>query len=436
MAEEGASEVLVHIIADYGQGDLAFAEVVQRLKVHLPDAEPMLVPVPAFATLAAGFCVAQLGLQAAPPGTMIYHNVAPRQDDPAVRAGNEGERLAFARLPTGVRVIGVNAGYAFSFIKDVAEELRWIASPAEGSQFRSRDLFPQAAAAIALGVGDMLGDDINEDALPEPPSSVVAYVDGYGNIKTTIPYQADAVASGERVQVEINQRRHEAVISDGAFAVREGQLAFAPGSSGWRGRDGAQVQWIEIFLRGGNAWELFDRPPIGAKVTAVCEVHKLSLLALAEVQASSEADGHPLLLAFDEGVGPGATYWKAGDQGEQTVTVTFREPCALERVTLEVEEREIARTQEVQVAFSTDGGLTYREVLRQEFTFSPGGATWEQENWRVQLDDVTNVRLVIKPDKGRQDVYATITSFQLWGRKHDTLKRYLIGGDQPAATNV
>lgn len=45
--------MLVHIIADYGQGDLAFAEVVQRIKFYLPDAERVLTPVPAFATLAA-----------------------------------------------------------------------------------------------------------------------------------------------------------------------------------------------------------------------------------------------------------------------------------------------------------------------------------------------------------------------------------------------
>ena len=73
--------MLVHIIADYGFGDLAFAEVVQRIKLHLPDAQAILTPVPAFATLAAGFCIAQLGLNQAPPGTIIYHNVAPREDD-------------------------------------------------------------------------------------------------------------------------------------------------------------------------------------------------------------------------------------------------------------------------------------------------------------------------------------------------------------------
>jgi hypothetical protein len=120
--------MLVHIVADYGHGDLAFAEVVQRIRLHLPDAEIVPVPVPPFATLAAGFCVAQLGLNPAPPGTVVYHNVAPREDEEEAREGNEGERLAYALLPNGVRVVGVNAGHAFSFVRDAAEELRWAPS--------------------------------------------------------------------------------------------------------------------------------------------------------------------------------------------------------------------------------------------------------------------------------------------------------------------
>lgn len=138
--------MLVHIIADYGQGDLAFAEVAQRIELHLPDAEPMLTPVPAFSTLAAGFCIAQLGLNEAPAGTLIYHNIAPRADDDAAREAN--------------------AGHAFAFARDAAEELRWAAVPAEGSQFRSRDLFPRAAAAIALGQPDALAEPLDPAAIP------------------------------------------------------------------------------------------------------------------------------------------------------------------------------------------------------------------------------------------------------------------------------
>jgi len=258
--------VLVHIVADYGHGDLAFAEVVQRLKLHLSDAEPVLTPVPPFSTLAAGFCVAQLGLNDAPSGTIVYHNVAPRTDDEEARVGNAGERLAFARLSTGVRVVGVNAGYAFSFVRESAQELRYAAVPAEGSQFRSRDLFPEAAAALALGEPDALAEELEPGEIPDVPTGRIAYVDGYGNLKTTIDHAAAGVPSGSPVRVRAGDVSLEAVASDGTFEVETGQLSFAPGSSGWVSTDGAETRWMELFLRGGSAWEAFGRPNVGSGV--------------------------------------------------------------------------------------------------------------------------------------------------------------------------
>src|SRR5215217_4647098 len=46
---KGCGEMLIHVIVDYGPGDLAFAEVAQRIKLCLPDAEPLYTPVPALA---------------------------------------------------------------------------------------------------------------------------------------------------------------------------------------------------------------------------------------------------------------------------------------------------------------------------------------------------------------------------------------------------
>ncbi|HVG35740.1 MAG TPA: SAM hydroxide adenosyltransferase [Pyrinomonadaceae bacterium] len=261
--------MLVHIIADYGPGDLAFAEVVQRIKYYLPDAEPMLTPVPAFQTLAAGFCIAQLGLNEAPAGTIIYHNVAPRADDEEARSGNAGERLAFARLATGVRVIGVNAGHAFSFVREQAEELRWAAVAAEGSQFRSRDLFPQAAGAIALGQPDGLGEEIDRSDIEVVPKNRIAYIDGYGNLKTTISSDENSINSGSKVRVRIGKGERTATASDGSFEVEQGELAFAPGSSGWTDAKGVETRWMELFLRGGNAWEAFERPQVGDEIEII-----------------------------------------------------------------------------------------------------------------------------------------------------------------------
>ena len=258
--------MLVHVIADYGWGDLAFAEVAQRIKLCVPDAELLYTPVPPFATLAAGFCVAQLGLNSAPPGTVIYHNVAPRKDAEAARVDHEGERLAFALLPTGVRVIGVNAGYAFSFVRDAAQELRWASVPAGGSQFRSRDLFPEAAGDIVTGHPGTLAGEIEASEIPDAPPDWVAYADGYGNLKTTVQHGTLDIPSGTAVRVRIGDKELEATASDGSFEVEEGKLAFAPGSSGWSGTGGKEVRWMELFLRGGSASEAFGRPEVGARV--------------------------------------------------------------------------------------------------------------------------------------------------------------------------
>jgi hypothetical protein len=59
--------MLIPVVADYGPGDLAFAEVAQRIKLYLVETEPLYTLVPPFATINAGFCVAQLGLKGLSP---------------------------------------------------------------------------------------------------------------------------------------------------------------------------------------------------------------------------------------------------------------------------------------------------------------------------------------------------------------------------------
>ncbi len=265
--------MLLHLIADFGPNDLAFAEVAQRLKLHLPEAETVLTTVPPFATLAAGLCAAQLGLNDAPPGTLLFHNVAPRRDDRAARTDNDGERLAYARLPNGVQVVGVNAGYAFSFLKDVAfgdgvTELRFVNAPSAGSQFRSRDLFPQAFAAVVRGEDGALAEAVQPQQVPDVPDNRLAYIDGFGNLKTTCRFGERS--PGTRLQITLNGVERHAVCTDGSFSVPQGELAFSKGSSGWATSRG-EVRFMELFLRGGSAWETFGRPAVGDKLQVANE---------------------------------------------------------------------------------------------------------------------------------------------------------------------
>ncbi|HJR77668.1 MAG TPA: hypothetical protein VJ805_11860 [Nitrospiraceae bacterium] len=140
---------------------------------------------------------------------------------------------------------------------------------------------------------------------------------------------------------------------------------------------------------------------------------EINVLATATVAASSEADGHPISHIFDGHRGPGGTQWIAGEPGEQKVLIAFHQPVPIRRITVEIEEREVSRTQELALSLSSDGGRTYREIRRQEFTFSPDGATWECEDWAIAELQVTHVRLLLRPDKGRTDVRAKLTSLVL-----------------------
>ncbi len=255
--------MLVQVVADYGTADLANAEVRQRLALHLPGADVAYTPVGPFDTLAAGFCVAQLALGEGPQDRIVYHNVAPREDEDNPRSGNEGERLLAAWV-RGVLVVGAGSRYAFSFLRDEVDELFEVAIPDSGSQFRSRDAFPPLLPKLLARDPAVIAQPLSADAISPPPEGVVAYVDGYGNLKTT--WADPPLEPGSDLQIRIGEVTATATVGAATFGVPAGELAFAPGSSGWQRRDGVEFRWWELLMRGGSAAEFFGQPPTGARV--------------------------------------------------------------------------------------------------------------------------------------------------------------------------
>ena len=148
-------------------------------------------------------------------------------------------------------------------------------------------------------------------------------------------------------------------------------------------------------------------------VTPEATTGEIDIAAVATVLVTSEAPDHPIDLAFDPHRGPGGTRWIAGEAGEQSVILAFDAPQAIRHIVLEVEELEVARTQELHLSLSCDGGRTYRELLRQEYNFSPPETSFEREDYAVTAESVTHLRLVIKPDKGSKPCRATLTSLAL-----------------------
>lgn len=251
---------LIQLIADYGVGDPAFGEVIQKLTLLHRPSRVVRTSVPAFSTIATGFWTAQYALVNPVPDMIIYSNTAPRKDDKESRENNEGEQLVYALLANGVKVIGVNAGFCFSFVKRHIKDFYTVNVANKGSQFRSRDFYPEAVVGIARGEEKYIGTRLDVKILPDVPSKRIAWIDGYGNMKTTVRHsEVKTYKSGDPVLVTIGNMKRTAWFSDGSFNVREGELAFSPGS------DGGDDRFMELFLRGLSAWKELGKPDIEAQ---------------------------------------------------------------------------------------------------------------------------------------------------------------------------
>ena len=137
------------------------------------------------------------------------------------------------------------------------------------------------------------------------------------------------------------------------------------------------------------------------------------IATLATVLVTSEDPDHPIDHVFDGQRGPRASRWIAGQPGEQQLILAFDAPQSIRKVVVEINEPDMSRTQEMDASVSTDGGRTYRELVRQEYTFSPPATSREHEEWSVNAEGVSHFRLRIQPDKGGKAYRATLTTLAL-----------------------
>jgi hypothetical protein len=130
----------------------------------------------------------------------------------------------------------------------------------------------------------------------------------------------------------------------------------------------------------------------------------------AEVEVTSEDATSPIESALGAGGGSG---WRAADPGPQTVRLRFDQPRRLERIHLVFEERDFPRTQEFVLRWSADGGRTYREIVRQQYNFSPPSTAREVEDYTVELKDVTALELHVVPDISGGESRASLSAWRL-----------------------
>jgi hypothetical protein len=136
----------------------------------------------------------------------------------------------------------------------------------------------------------------------------------------------------------------------------------------------------------------------------------LALENLVKVELTSEDEEHPVESALIANAGPG---WRAQQPGEQTIRMLFDKPHAIRHIQLLFEEDERARTQEFVLRWCADGETACREIVRQQYNFSPPDSVRELEDYTVDLDSLTVLELGIVPDISGGDARASLTRLRL-----------------------
>ena len=303
LIKDGVLKPVIKILTDYPRDDLASDEVGQALTTACVfeglDCFAFDVgAVLAMDTVMAAFKTAQLAMNSKLGyGHVFLTNCAPRKN--IISSKSKGEGVVIGVLENGVTILTVNSGYALAPFASLIEEgkVHFFESqiPNEGSQFRSRDFFPEAAVKLGIFLRDKLselgedaivsmlaennlhkmlqnfelvGSEIDKATIAKLPTGAIWYIDNFGNIKLNISHDdiVDIYGVGCSLSVAIGDCIADAMLGGAGFSQGEGILAITCGSSGWAGN-----RFAEIFLRGGSAANILSDASSGEQCYIVAK---------------------------------------------------------------------------------------------------------------------------------------------------------------------
>jgi hypothetical protein len=136
----------------------------------------------------------------------------------------------------------------------------------------------------------------------------------------------------------------------------------------------------------------------------------LDVCAIAQVEVTSEDSQYPIEAAFAKADNSG---WRASEQGKQMITLFFDEPQRIRRIWLQFIELRVERTQQFTLQWAKDKTDALRPLFQQQWNFSPSGSTSQVEDYKVELNGVWMLQLVLDPDISRGPGVATLQSWRL-----------------------
>ena len=133
---------------------------------------------------------------------------------------------------------------------------------------------------------------------------------------------------------------------------------------------------------------------------------------IARVEISSEDAAFPIEQALGK---KDTTGWRAATTGPQLIRMHFDEPLNIKRLRLHFVDKTAERSQEFAVYAGAASEL--KEVVRQQWSFSPHGSTEEIEDYTVNLSGISTLELRIDPDRShdpkQSQHYASLQSLKL-----------------------
>jgi hypothetical protein len=147
---------------------------------------------------------------------------------------------------------------------------------------------------------------------------------------------------------------------------------------------------------------------VGQPSSSVSAAEWRNLVDTVEVELTSEDPDYPIDGAL---VPDRANRWRAAAPGPQSITLIWSDPIAVRRIRVVFEEQSVPRTQEFVLRAWTRSGM--RDIVRQQFTFSPPGTTVEREEYTTNLDGVTRLELAIVPAIDQVDAIATLSQWRI-----------------------
>ncbi|MBI1300563.1 MAG: hypothetical protein GC137_02795 [Alphaproteobacteria bacterium] len=290
------SPVVEHYLSDNGgpSGDLAETEIRAKranLQTALTSLSGQAPPrleyynTPPQDWRAGAFDLAQLARTSdIGAGNVYFLNCAPRRKERGVETGsNKGENIYTTILPNGA-VVAATHQDSFGFFRDLLErgeiEIYHSNVQTDGTQFRSRDIFPAATAVASYALAragergewkeglsvqerrEFLAQNLrfvdtknrlSVEDVPDLTADVyVARVDVHGNLKLSIPV-SDARAKGIQGDVEVRIQGHQfqAKVRPNMFDNNTKDQGVAPGSSGkFNDSVKSDPRFLEIAIMG------------------------------------------------------------------------------------------------------------------------------------------------------------------------------------------